>query len=158
MNVIPLIGSSLKSDDIIELLEHWDAEVVYEFDRLNENTPDIYRVTAHAAGIELLFDDCQVLTTAFLRVLPSDGFSPFDIDNSDIQAWWSIQEARGFAALSRVAATEGNATFLGTTRDWIKLKYKTHTVHYEFIGGRLNLVTVALGADVTQSVQPEQST
>lgn len=158
MNVIPVIGSSLKSDDIIELLEHWDAEVVYEFDRLHENTPDSYRVTAHTAGIELLFDDCQVLTTAFLRVLPSDGFSPFDFENSDIQVCWSIQEARGFAASSRVAANEGSATFLGTIRDWIKLKYKTHTVHYEFIGDRLNLVTVALEADVTHSAQPEQST
>jgi hypothetical protein len=52
MNVIPLIGSKLKSDDIVELLEHWDAEVVYDIDRLHENTPDSSHATAHAGGIE----------------------------------------------------------------------------------------------------------
>jgi hypothetical protein len=154
MNVVPLLGSNLKSDDVIELLEHWDAEVVYDFDRLNENTPDRYHVTAKVAGIELLFDDCQVLITAFLRILPSDGFSAFDIDNSDIRRWSSIHEARSVAKSSGLTATEGQTTFLGIPRDWIRFNYQTHIVHYEFVTGRLNLVTVTLAAARISSVEP----
>ena len=29
-------------DEVIEILEGLDMEVIYEFDRLHENTPDIY--------------------------------------------------------------------------------------------------------------------
>ena len=37
MNLSSLIGLSLKSDEVIELLEHYEISVVYDFDRLNEN-------------------------------------------------------------------------------------------------------------------------
>ncbi|HEY4262915.1 MAG TPA: hypothetical protein VGM98_22335 [Schlesneria sp.] len=142
MNVIPLIGSKLKSDDIVELLEHWDAEVVYDFDRLHENTPDSYYATAHAGGIELHFDATQALVTVYLHVLSSDGFSTFDIEHSDIPSFVSIEEARRFASSRGISTQEGNATFLGTFRNWIKLDYGTRTVHYEYVEGRLNLVTL----------------
>jgi len=87
MNVIPLIGAHLKSDDIIDLLEQWEAVVVYDFDRLHENTPDCYRVTLPSAGMEFLFDANQILETLFLRIVSTDDFNPFDITNSDFAFW-----------------------------------------------------------------------
>lgn len=63
--------------------------MVYDFDRLHENTPDSYRVTVLSAGVELLFDTNQILETSFLRIASSDDFAPFEIANSDIAAWKS---------------------------------------------------------------------
>lgn len=40
MQFLPLLGQPLKSDAIIDLLEHWEADVVYAFDRDNEGEPD----------------------------------------------------------------------------------------------------------------------
>jgi hypothetical protein len=144
MNVIPLIGANLKSDDIIDFLEHWEAVVVYDFDRLHENTPDAYRVTVPAAGMELLFDANQILETLFLRIASTEDFAPFDIANSDVAFWNSTDEARQFAVSRNLTATEGSALFLGVKRDWIKLNHGAYTSHYEFVGGKLNLVTLAL--------------
>ena len=144
MNVIPLIGAHLKSDEIIDLLEHWDAVVVYDFDRLHENMPDSYRVTVSSAGMELLFDGNQILKTLFLRIASTDNFAPFDIANSDVAFWKSIDEARCFAASRSLTATEGSTLFLGVKRDWIKLNHGAYTSQYEFIGSKLNMVTLAL--------------
>jgi hypothetical protein len=144
MNVLPLIGAHLKSDDIIDFLELWDAVVVYDFDRLHENTPDCYRVTAPSAGMELLFNANQILETLFLRLVSSDDFAPFDITNSDVTFWHSIDEARQFAAVNNLTSTEGNAFFLGVQRNWIKLDHGAYTSHYEFVGSKLNMVTLAL--------------
>ena len=125
-------------------LEHWEAVVVYDFDRLHENTPDAYRVTVPAAGMELLFDANQILETLFLRIASTEDFAPFDIANSDVAFWNSTDEARQFAVSRNLTATEGSALFLGVKRDWIKLNHGAYTSHYEFVGGKLNLVTLAL--------------
>jgi len=144
MNVMPLIGAQLKSDDIIDFLEHWEAVVVYDFDRLHENTPDCYRVTLPSAGMELLFDANQILETLFLRLVSTDDFTPFDIANSDVAFWKSTDEARQYAALNNLTSTEGSTVFLGVQRDWIKLNHGAYTSHYEFVGSKLSMVTLAL--------------
>lgn len=144
MNVIPLIGAHLRSDDIIDLLEQWEAVVVYDFDRLHENTPDCYRVAMPSAGMELLFDANQILETLFLRLVSTDDSTPFDITNSDVAFWNSPDEARQYAALNNQTSTEGTAVFLGIQHDWIKLNHGAYTSHYEYVGGKLNMVTLAL--------------
>lgn len=118
--------------------------VVYDFDRLHENTPDCYRVTLPSAGIELLFDANQILETLFLRIASSDNFNPFDITNSDVAFWKSTDEARQYAASNNLTSTEGSASFLGIQRNWIKLNHGAYTSHYEFVYSKLNMVTLAL--------------
>lgn len=144
MNIIPLIGAHLKSDDIIDFLEHWEAVVVYDFDRLHENTPDCYRVKVPSAGMELLFDANQILETLFLQLVSTDDFTPFDIKHSDVTFLKSPDEARQFAALNNLTSTEGNAMFLGVQRNWITFNHGAYTSHYEFVGSKLNMVTLAL--------------
>jgi hypothetical protein len=144
MNIFPLLGRSLKSDEVIEFLELWDAEVVYDFDREHENVPDAYHTAAKAAGVEMLFDATQALTTVFLRINATDDFAAFDLSQSDIPSFDTIEDAKRFAAKKGLSATRGHAIFLERSRDWIKLGFATHTVHYEFVGGVLDMVTVAL--------------
>ena len=37
-----LLGKKLKDDDILDVLEDYEIEVVYDFDRSHENIEDIY--------------------------------------------------------------------------------------------------------------------
>ncbi len=42
MKFLPLLGKLLKDDEVVAVLEQADMEVIYDFDRLHENTPDKY--------------------------------------------------------------------------------------------------------------------
>lgn len=142
MNIVPLLGCSLKSDEIMEFLELWDADVVYDFDRLHENVPDEYHAAVKRAGVQMVFDETQALTTVFLHVNARDDFTEFDLLQSDIQPFDTIENAKDFAAKRGISATQGNAVLFGIGRDWIKFEFGTHSVHYEFIAGALDMVTV----------------
>ena len=83
MNFLPLLRKPLKSDEIIKILEHWDVDVIYSFDRDHENLPDEYSAAVPQEGFELVFDDEQSLKTAFVYVIATDGFEPADLSNSD---------------------------------------------------------------------------
>ncbi len=143
MRFLPLLGKPLKSDEIADLLELWDADVIYDFDRTHENIPDEYWAGLRELGVQLLFDDSQRLKVIFLYTLEGDGFSPVDLSDSDIQTFRSPAEVAAYAARAGIATSEGQASLLGPISDWIKLEWSTHSVHYEFRGGELCLVTVA---------------
>jgi hypothetical protein len=57
MEFLPLLGKHLKDDEVIEVLEWANMEVVYDFDRLHENTPDVYWASATAEGFQFRFDE-----------------------------------------------------------------------------------------------------
>jgi len=144
MNVIPLIGAHLKSDDIIDFREHWEA-VVFSTSIDYMRTRQMH-IVSQSPLLEwnFFFDANQILKTLFLQVAATDEIAPFDIANSDVAFWKSTDEARQFAASQRLTATEGSALFLGVLRDWIKLNHGAHTSHYEFVGRKLNTVTLAI--------------
>lgn len=144
MNYLPMLGKVLKSDELLDLLETHGIEVVYEFDRTYENIPDQYWATAQNLGMQLRFDEHQVLRTIFLSLTQEDGFSPIDLDQSDIRVFKSKQEVRDFASESGIATTEGEAEFFGKKHDWIRLDYIGHAIHYDFGGGPLKKVTLSL--------------
>ena len=75
MNFLEAIGAPLKSEAVIELLEHYDLDVIYEFDRLHENTPDIYTASSPDGGFELRFGANQQLEAVFLYLSARDGFA-----------------------------------------------------------------------------------
>lgn len=45
MEIIKLLGNFLKSELLNDLFESYDVDVIYEYDRLNENAPDSYSVS-----------------------------------------------------------------------------------------------------------------
>ena len=143
MHFLPLLRKSLKSDDVADLLEHWDVSVTYEFDRLHEGTSDWYWAGFRDLGFQLRFDQNQVLDCIFIYVLESDGFSPVDLSDSDIPVFGSPGGVAAYAAQQGAATSDGRASLEGVVRDWVRVEWNSHSVHYEFRGGELALITVA---------------
>lgn len=78
MKLVSYLDRKLKDDAVIELLEHYDMEVVYQFDRLHENTADAYSSSSKSAGFELRFNEYQTLETIWCYVKARDGFNAVD--------------------------------------------------------------------------------
>ena len=77
-HLVAFHAQSMKSDDVIDLLERFDMDVIYRFDRTHEGTPDEYSASAPAEGFELRFDEHQVLDTIFCYIQARGRFSPID--------------------------------------------------------------------------------
>ena len=73
MQLLPLLGRQLKDDDVIAILEGFEMEVVYDFDRLHEGQPDKYWASSEPAGFQLGFDAGQTLYICFLHITPKIG-------------------------------------------------------------------------------------
>jgi hypothetical protein len=142
MKYIPLLRKKLKSDEIIELLETNDMEVVYEFDRTHENIPDEYRAKSKDLGLELLFDEDQIIKTVFINLTEVDGFTPADLKDSDVTRFDSKKSASDYARKTGIVISEGRAHYLGKEIDWIRFEHEGYTIHYEYRNGSLALVTL----------------
>src|SRR5688572_4116105 len=132
MQLLALLGKQLKDDPVIDLLEDLEVDVIYDFDRLHEGQPDKYWATAKEAGVQLGFDAAQALDVIFLHITPSDGFAPFSQRDSDVTFFTTTAEVQAFAETQRLQVSTGRAEFLGVTRDWVRLRFATHSIHYEF--------------------------
>ena len=40
MHLLPVLGKSLKDDDVIDILDDMEMDVIYDFDRLHEGQPE----------------------------------------------------------------------------------------------------------------------
>ena len=133
-----LLDLALKSDEVVEILEHYDLTVVYDFDRLRENTPDLYWASAHRPGFELRFNERQVLDTVFLYARPRGEFLGVDPELTDVPFYGSFADARRSFVQNDVAFQEESQ------RNWIRGRFVDHSIHYEFDSdGALGLVTFA---------------
>lgn len=127
---------------MLDLFETYDVQVVYEYDRTHENMPDEYHAKCEALGAQFVFDEHQVLGTIFLHLTAEDGVEPAVLSDSDVEVFGSKSDARDFAARMKVETSEGRASLFGTDRDWIRLEYSSHSIHYEFRPDVLSLVTI----------------
>lgn len=138
MNLFSLLGLALKSDEVIELIEDEQVNVVYDFDRLHENAPDVYWASSPQAGFELEFDARQVLRTIFMYALPRGRFSAISPSIAGVPFYQTFAVASaGFQDHSIPFRTSAEG------QGWIKGDFGTYQLHYEFDGeGALSLVTV----------------
>lgn len=136
MQFLPLLGQKLKDDDVIDVLEGFEMEVVYDFDRLHEGQPDRYWASAKPAGFQLGFDADQSLNVCHFYITPGDGFAAFPPDDSDIPLFTNAAEVQSFGESHGLQVSQGSADFMGIARDWVRLGFATHSVHYEYHGGR----------------------
>ncbi len=143
MHFLPLLRKRLKDDDVIDILEWAKTEVVYDFDRLHENQPDKYWVTAKNCGFQLGFNDQQILDVIFLHVAPSEEFSACDPENCDVPFFLTSAEVGAHGSRQDVQIVKGKTTFLNVEREWVRLEYPRHSLHYEFSDGSLALVTIS---------------
>ena len=134
----------MKSDDVIEVLECDDLDVIYSFDRLHENQPDEYWVASKAEGVQMRFNEDQVLDTLFFYIRADEGFSPCDTNSLGVPVFDSLDSARTYVAQSGLPVIEGEVDFLGAHRKWIKIDFGSHLHHSEFRDGHLHRVSAFL--------------
>jgi hypothetical protein len=142
--LLNLLGCHLKDDDVIEVLEHFDIRVVYEFDRTHENIDDEYWAAAAAAGFQLRFDQDQKLTTIFHYIQPAEGFSSFDSGSLGVPLYTKFADAeREFLASGRRYVQSKGESGSPWFQRWIKADHDAFTAHYEFDDdGMCRLVTI----------------
>jgi len=135
-----LFDLNMKSDEIMDLLEHFDMEVVYEFDRLGEGTPDSYSTSSHEEGFEFRFDEHQVLETIWCHIRERDEFSPIEVSCIGVYLPASMSEARNHANSTGERITESEPD--EGSSSWIRVERAQLWVHYQFDDGKLSLVTL----------------
>jgi hypothetical protein len=139
MQLVEYVGQKLKSDSVIEILEQFDMRVIYEFDRLHENTPDSYSSSAREHGFELRFNEAQILDTIWCYIQPRSGFSSVDKGIVGAPILKSFLDARSYAHASGVTASASK-----DEKSWFRLEYANVWIHYEFLASRLGLITFML--------------
>lgn len=141
-----LLGKKLKSDEVIELLEHFDVPVIYDFDRLHEGMEDVYWASAYDQGFQFRFDENQVLDVIFLYMIERDGFTPIresEIEEPIFSSFVGAKEQfdRSGTEYTSSPNDDPNDKFY---QRWIKAKKGAFTVHYEFVNKKLRMITMSL--------------
>jgi hypothetical protein len=145
VKLIDLLGRHLKDDDVIRLLEGGDMQVVYQFDRLHENSPDYYDSEDFSRGFALRFNEDQILHTVFCYAIRTDPFEPIEPDIVGVPFYESIAAAetaaRGFGAkFVRKDGVQG----LGRVVSWLRLERDDRLWHFQYSNNELTLVTLML--------------
>jgi len=110
---------------------------------LHEGQPYKYWASSKGTGIQLRFDAAQTLDTIFLYITPADGFAAFSQKDCDIPFFTTAAEVQAFGEAQHLQVAKGRADLLGVRRDWLRLGFGAHSVHYEFRAGSLAQVTVS---------------
>lgn len=144
MTARSLLGKALKSDEVIEFLEMHEVDVVYSFDRLHENSPDVYWASAKEAGLEFRFNEYQKLDTAYCYLVSRDDFSPAESEMIGVSIFDS------FASAEQACQRDGLRYQSSATPGlWLKILGDSHDTHYEFTDDRLSMVALMVPWDDT---------
>jgi hypothetical protein len=141
LNGTHLVGyheQRLKSEEVIELLTHLDIDVVYQFDRLQEGTPDTYTASSQSQGFEFRFDEKQVLDTIWCYIRPRGRFVAIDSTTIGVFIPGSHAEAKRHAQKSEKRFSESEPK----PSSHVRIERESLWIHYEFTDGALSLVTL----------------
>lgn len=145
MEYLELLGSSLKCEVLLDLFETYDVDVVYCYDRTHEDMEDEYRAEIDEMGLEFIFDSSQRLKTLFMKKVDHNGFNPFCGSDPRGVPFNTGLEAVEWASVRSINATNQEArvdpTF-GEIAEWVKLNFETFSMHYEFNGDSVEVVTL----------------
>lgn len=139
MQLSSYLGKHLKSDFVIEVLEHFDMDVVYDFDRLHENTADSYSSSAESAGFEFRFDERQILSVIWCYIRPRSGFSAINTDVIGAPCFHNFSEAKSHAMSAGIKTSQSKGDSA-----WIRFEHDGLWIHYEYSDDKLALVTLTL--------------
>lgn len=140
-NLRALLRQPLKSDTIIELLNDFELDVYYDFDRLRENGEDSYHAQAKQAGFALRFDAQQILDTIFCFIKEQDGYSPIDTVIIGAPIYRTFDETREAIAEQGVSFRTPDDSGEDSRR-WLRVDLPNESIHYQFGLGSLHLVTI----------------
>ena len=130
----------------MDILEIYDAKVIYDFDRLHENIPDEYWAACKNQGIQFKFNADQVLSTIFLYLESREGFTPIGVDQlEDIQVFTNVEAVETHCSTLELPFEKGSQREGGLlAKSWARFDSSTKAVHYEFVGQNLALITLML--------------
>ena len=140
MKLKPLLGLQLKDPQIVELLDVFDVDVVYSFDRDFENQPDRYSASAFSEGLELQFDERQRLVTIFVYVRGYGDFKPHDCLGLDLERFSTIEDACEFVTKNDLPHKLNIQN--PKVPVWIRIDYPDCSVHYQFGAEGLGMITL----------------
>ena len=145
MHFLPLLGRHLKDDQVIELLDHYGMDVVYDFDRLHENTADKYWAASKAHGFQFRFNAEQKLDAIFLYVAPVEGFSIINRSEIDVPFFVGVSEVEAHCNAKGLRFAQGRVA-LGVLaeRDWGRIDTDEWSAHYDFRKGALTIIGLSL--------------
>jgi hypothetical protein len=126
-HLVDLYHSALKSDDIIGLLGRLKMDVIYDFDRLNEGTPDRYSASSPTDGFEIQFDEHQILDTIWCYIRPRGRFAAIDATTIGVAVPASHVEARRHAIESEKRFTESKPE--AGSYSWLRIERESLWVH-----------------------------
>ena len=140
MELIPLLGRKLKDPSIIELLDHYDVRVQYDFDRDFENRADAYWAESEEHGFIFRFDADQRLVTIFVYIQPTSSFNRCSFESLDFDLFGDFDTVRKFVDRNglkhRLNADNPDIP------QWLRIEFDTHVIHYEFNESGLRQVTL----------------
>lgn len=142
MNLIDYLELPIKSDELIGLFEDYDVDATYSYDRLQEGAEDQYFASIFELGLQFRFNANQLLKTIFVYAQDEDQFQSANLGRLGLCSFENKAEAIDYAVKNGAPYVKGEAAFLGEPRSWVKLSFKSHTLHYEFRQGVLCLVTI----------------
>lgn len=144
MNLSKLLGRKLKEDETIDVLEECGIEkVVYDFDRLHENEPDVYWAGSEAKGFLLRFNELQICVAVFCYIRSSEGFEPID------PTWPGVTVFRSYEQAERHCRDNGMSYSVAerpVAASWLRVHTGFGKVHYEFRDGDLAMITLSSDA------------
>ena len=145
MNLSQLLGRHLKDDAIVDVLQVYDIEVRYDFDRSHENLPDAYWAAAPSAGFQFRFNEHQMLDVIFCYAAARDEFLPIAPGIIGVPLFASYDEAEAACrAAGHAYRTPDPVTNPKYHRGWLRVETPERHTHYEFRNDRLELVTLTL--------------
>ena len=143
MTLSELLGLSLKSDPVLELISEHGLTVILHADHTHENLRDSYSVAAREMGFELGCDAEKIIRTVWCSLRANDGFRPIDPEIIGIPLFDTIAAvvAHGNELGAAVEMRE-NVEFLGEKSSWAKILFPSAHNHYEFDDEGLKRVTM----------------
>ena len=141
MNLSKLLGRKLKDDDMIDVFESFGIEnVVYDFDRLHENQPDVYWAGAEREGFLLRFNEQQICDVVYCYIQASEGFTPIDPSIAGVEIFSAYDEAEQACQRTGLSYTVAGPSM---PKEWLRVDSGPFNVHYQFKDGTLFRITLS---------------
>ena len=141
-----LLGKQLKDDEVMELLDYYEIDVVYDFDRTHEGMEDVYWAASEDNGFQFRFDETQKLDVVFLYMVAREGFTPIAHNEVDVPIYESFNDAK--SAFEKEGLEYENSPSEDPSNKWyqrwIKATRGLCTTHYEFKDKKLRMITLSL--------------
>ena len=79
---------------LFEILENFNIDVTYDFDRTHEGLEDVYWAATQENGFQFRFNENQKLDVIFLYIVAREGFEPISRNEIDVPIYETFLAAK----------------------------------------------------------------